>query len=578
MKRYLVTIISLLIFTFNYATAHSTARLALVIGNAAYEHVPELANPRNDAEAMAEKLTSLGFEVIKGLDLDLNGMRKTVRNFVNKLDGTDIALFFYAGHGLQVNGQNYMAPIDATLGTYNDLEFEALPINLVLSAMERNTKTNLVFLDACRNNPLAVNLARSMGTRSASVGRGLAPVGSGVGTLVSFSTEPGNVALDGTGKNSPYTTALIKHLGTPGEDIGLNMKSVRRDVLKATDGKQVPWEHSSLTGEVVLRIDDSVASTPDVVINSGVNAGTQKTFGNSQHRQTELVFWNSVKDSTEPEAIEIYLRRYPKGVFSGLAAVRLSALKRRQENGVQGRPVDSSTEIAYWKSIESGGSAAFFKSYIAKYPNGLFVEIANLKLAAIEEKFAQKTKRDIVLDGNQSAKNGTGDGSFKTALLTPPNAQITQVAVDKPLDRDGMRQLQRELNRLGCSAGSPDGIWGKGSRRALTNYRKHSKVKLASLEPTDGLLKSLRNVNTKICPTVRRERSVKRKKPVAKTRRASVSRNTQRVRREEPRRVIREEPRRVRREVVVEERPRRRLCNGCLNALGAIVGGILLSQ
>lgn len=574
MKRYILTAVSLLIFALNFATAHSAARLALVIGNAAYTNVPELANPKNDATAMADKLTSLGFEVITGIDLDLTAMRKTVRTFVNKLDGTEVALFFYAGHGLQVNGENYMAPVDANLSNYNDLEFEAVPINLVLSAMERNTKTNLIFLDACRNNPLAVNLARSMGTRSAAVGRGLASIGSGVGTMVSFSTEPGNVALDGSGENSPYTTALLKHLGTPGQDIASSMRSVRREVLKVTDGKQVPWEHSSLTGEVILRIGDTPASAPSVATDSGAASGS----GAGSSRATELVFWNSVKDSAEPEALEAYLRRYPSGVFSGLASIKLASVKRKLESGSGGSSGDNSTEIAYWKSIESGGSAVFFKSYLARYPNGLFVEIANLKLAAVEAQFAQKPKRQIVLDESKASAN---DGSFKTALLTPAN----EVAANVPLGRDGLRQVQTELNRLGCSAGRPDGLWGPGSRRALTNYRNYSKVNLASLEPTSGLLDSLRKVNQRVCPKARvQPRSIKKAQP----------RRTRQVRREEPRRVRQEEPRRVRqrrparRRVVERERPRRverqaprrsRRCDGCAGAiLGGIIGGILLSQ
>lgn len=363
---------------------HSEVRLALVIGNSAYENVPELANPKNDATAIADKLRSLGFDVIMGVDLDLNDMRQTVRKFVNKLDEADIALFFYAGHGLQVNGQNYMAPIDATLSTYNDIEFEAVPINLVLSAMERNSKTNLVFLDACRNNPLAVNLARSLGTRSASVGRGLAAVGSGVGTLVSFSTEPGNVALDGVGLNSPYTAALVKYLGTPGQDIATTMISLRRDVLKATAGKQVPWEHSSLTGQIVLK------QAPDVAVKKGSEPQIMPGSGNAipsgvADQQAEFVFWNSVKDSNASVAFEAYLNRSPRGLFAELAKINLDQLKLKHASGGRTKSADTSAEIAYWSSIESGGSAVFFKSYLARYPNGLFVEIGGIGCASCAE-------------------------------------------------------------------------------------------------------------------------------------------------------------------------------------------------
>ena len=157
-------LVSLLLLAFAASVAHAERRVALVIGNSGYEHVTQLTNPDNDAKGMAEKLTSLDFEVVTGTNLSLRDMRKTVREFIAKLEGADIALFFYAGHGLQVSGENYLVPIDAELNSYVDLEFEAMPANLILNAMEHSTKVNLVFLDACRNNPLAENLARSMVT------------------------------------------------------------------------------------------------------------------------------------------------------------------------------------------------------------------------------------------------------------------------------------------------------------------------------------------------------------------------------------------------------------------------------
>jgi len=287
-------------------------RVALVIGNASYEHAAALTNPLNDADDIAAKLETLDFEVVKGSDLDLNDMRRIVRDFIGQLEGADVALFYYAGHGLQVNGKNYVVPIDAQLRSENDLDFETMPISLVLSAMERLTKTNLVFLDACRNNPLARNLAQSMGTRSASVGRGLARIGSGVGTLVSFSTQPGNVALDGTGRNSPFTAALVKNLGLPGEDITKSLVRVRVRVLKETAGRQIPWENSSLTGEVILK----ATPTPDPLAPSEI--------------QVELAYWNSIKDSADADFFESYLAQYPNGKFASLARLNLEKLKRSE--------------------------------------------------------------------------------------------------------------------------------------------------------------------------------------------------------------------------------------------------------
>ena len=260
---------TLLGFVFLPTTA-AAKRVALVIGNSQYEYAVELANPKNDAADMSKKLSDLGFEVVSGLDLDLRGMRNKVREFVRKLENSDVALFYYAGHGLQVNGRNYLAPVDARLQSYLDLEFESLPINLIVSAMERSAKTNLIFLDACRDNPLAKNLARSMGTRSGSVGRGLAKVGSGVGTLLSFATQPGNVALDGKGRNSPFTKALLKHLGTPGQGVTQDLVFVRRDVLRETDGNQS--RAAELLGITRGKLRDRIA-TYDIRLESGVKIG-----------------------------------------------------------------------------------------------------------------------------------------------------------------------------------------------------------------------------------------------------------------------------------------------------------------
>lgn len=246
-------------------------RVALVIGNGAYVNAPALANPRSDADLMATTLSGLGFEVIKGIDLDKTSLDQKIREFAHALTTADTAVFYYAGHGLQVSGENYLIPIDAKLDAERDLPFEAVRADIVLRQMEleRESKTNIVFLDACRNNPLRRNLARSMGTRSVSLGPGLVPVQSGVGTFVAFSTQPGNEALDGSGKNSPFTEALARHIKAAGRTLSGVMIEVRKDVLASTDGKQIPWDHSALTGEFYFVPQaDVVAAAPTAPANA----------------------------------------------------------------------------------------------------------------------------------------------------------------------------------------------------------------------------------------------------------------------------------------------------------------------
>lgn len=226
-------------------------RVALVIGNSDYQHGTPLANPRNDATDVAGALQAVGFKVILGRDLDWRAFSETIRKFSNALKDADDAVFYYAGHGLQVGGQNYLIPVDAKLDSERDLDFSAIRLNFVLRQMEldRDDKTNIVFLDACRDNPLARNLSRSMGTRSGAVGVGLAQVKTGVGTFIAFSTQPGNVALDGEGRNSPFTAALAKRVSLPGKSLNALMIDVRKEVLAKTKGRQVPWDHSALTGD-----------------------------------------------------------------------------------------------------------------------------------------------------------------------------------------------------------------------------------------------------------------------------------------------------------------------------------------
>ena len=231
--------------------ADAAKRVALVIGNAAYSQAGTLTNPVNDATDVANALKKFGFEVILGLDLDRRSFDEKIRAFSNALEDADAAVLFYAGHGLQVAGHNYLVPVDAGLSSERDLDFETISLDFVLKQMEvgREGKTNIVFLDACRDNPLSRNLARSMGTRSASVGQGLAEVQTGVGTFIAYSTQPGNVALDGAGRNSPFTAALSSRVQERGRNLTALMIEVRRDVLKATGGRQVPWDHSALTSD-----------------------------------------------------------------------------------------------------------------------------------------------------------------------------------------------------------------------------------------------------------------------------------------------------------------------------------------
>ncbi|MDQ0467365.1 caspase family protein [Labrys wisconsinensis] len=236
-------------------------KLALVLGNSNYQAAPALGNPANDAADLAQALRGIGFEVIEQRDATREQMASAVRAFAERIRGADVALFFYAGHGLQLNGENYLIPVDAKIESEADVRFDTINLSDIQQEMEGPGRANVVILDACRDNPFADKLSHG--------GRGIATRGlgrleaAGVGSLIVFSTQPDNVALDGGGRNSPFTAALLRHVGTPGLEIRQMISKVRGDVLQATGQKQVPWDNSSLVGDVYLA-GQSAAGTPAV--------------------------------------------------------------------------------------------------------------------------------------------------------------------------------------------------------------------------------------------------------------------------------------------------------------------------
>jgi uncharacterized caspase-like protein len=272
--------LALTVLLFAVGAASAERRVALVLGNGAYQHAPALANPVRDARAMADLLGGLDFEVVSGFDQTKAETQATISQFAKAVRGADIALFYYAGHGLQVSGSNYLLPVDAALEDETSLDFEAVSVDFVLRQMSRETGVRLVLLDACRDNPLAAVLAKAGGGDATS---GLAEIqiqNGGAGTLVAFATSPDQVAYDGSGEHSPFSAALLAHLGEPNISITEAMNRVTGDVFKATDGRQRPWINVSLTTEVELH---KVATAAPLIV--GEASGPPADNG-SQTRNT----------------------------------------------------------------------------------------------------------------------------------------------------------------------------------------------------------------------------------------------------------------------------------------------------
>ena len=309
-------------------------RVALVFGNSAYEHTTQLANPKNDAEDFASALTTIGFEVTKIDDADFSTMRRALRDFGRKSQGSDIAMVYFAGHGMEVDKNNYLIPVDAQLVSDQDVEYEAISIELLNRAVAGAKNLRMILLDACRNNPFVSKMSRSISTRA--IGRGLAPVEPQHGTLVSYAAREGTTAADGEGRNSPYTKALVSHIQEPGLDIRFLFAKVRDSVLDATSGAQEPFMYGSLPGKEIYLVP---GEKPKPKVETGTTPDTKSPVvifdpTKSNTVAVELEYWDTVKDSGDIEYIQSYLDQYPNGKFVPLARLKIKRLEKEEEKEV----------------------------------------------------------------------------------------------------------------------------------------------------------------------------------------------------------------------------------------------------
>jgi hypothetical protein len=282
-------------------------RVALVIGNGAYQDAP-LRNPVSDARAMSARLAKLGFQVITVENGSRDAMERAILDFSARLEGETTGLFYYAGHGIQSRGRNYMLPVDADVDSERALKFEAVDVQTILEEMAfAANRVNIVILDACRNNPFE--------RRFRGGSRGLAAIDAAGGTIIAYATAPGTVAADGDGENGVYTSELLTALEVPDLKVEEVFKRVRVAVSERTRGAQVPWESSSLTGDFVFHRRESATRLASAAPASPTTGGY------------EALFWETIKESQNPEDFRAYLRQYPDGAFASLAHIRASTLE-----------------------------------------------------------------------------------------------------------------------------------------------------------------------------------------------------------------------------------------------------------
>ena len=321
--RFLFAFISAATFFLTGTAAFADKRVAFVVGNAAYKNVPALPNPAIDAQTMASTLRNVGFDVVEGINLTRDRMSEKLLDFGRKAEGADVAVFYYAGHGIAVNGTNYLLPVDADLKSEMDVKLgAAINVDNTLEQTMQDAKVKLVFLDACRDNPFAAKIRSAKATRGVTVDTGLAAMTSGTGTLIAFATGPGQTALDGDkGTNSPFTRALVANITKPGVEIQQAMTAVRAQVNEETNKSQLPWGHTNLIGSVYL----NQATTPADSTKAEAPAST--TVAATPASDVEVEFWRSVKGSNKVEELNAYVTNFPNGAFKSLALTRIATLQ-----------------------------------------------------------------------------------------------------------------------------------------------------------------------------------------------------------------------------------------------------------
>jgi len=315
----------LLAISLSLLSGHPAAagkRVALVIGNSDYQTVARLSNPANDAAAMTDTFKAAGFDIVESRrDLKTSEMRRALRDFSDAARDADVAVIYYAGHGIEVDGTNYLIPVDAVLERDIDIYDEAFALDRILVTIEPARQLRLVILDACRDNPLAKSMKRTIGTRA--VGRGLAKVEpNSPNTLIAFASKAGSTASDGDSRNSPFTTALVKHIAKPGLDLRRAFGFVRDDVLKNTGNRQEPYVYGSLGGDDVPLVPAKPAA-----------AGPQSDPTASVRRDYELAL-----QTGDREGWEAFLRAHPDGYYADLAKVQLRKMAAERSGVVIAKP------------------------------------------------------------------------------------------------------------------------------------------------------------------------------------------------------------------------------------------------
>jgi len=473
--------------------ASAEKRVALVLGNSNYKNAAVLPNPVNDASAVAATLKGAGFDIVDSrLNLSAADMRRALRDFADQARDSDLAVVYYAGHGIEIDGTNYLIPTDATLQRDTDIYDEAFSLDRVLLTIEPARQLRLVIVDACRNNPFAETMKRTVSART--VSRGLARIEpTTTNTLVAFAAKAGLTALDGNSKNSPYATALVKHIATPGLDVRRAFGFIRDDVLQATGNRQEPYVYGSLGGADIALVP--VAATPTANPPSEIR------------RDFELALQVGHKD-----ALNAFLAQHPEGFYASLAKLQLAKIAAEETRVAATENARLAEQERARLAAEGARRRDQEKAAAdAKAAEEQRVAAEKTKQAVLEQ-VAEAERQRIATDTPATSKPpesrlAAADASADEPAAGPIAVERTQgpslaslSAGPPPVEL--VKSVQTELRRVGCLTAAADGEWKTASQRSLTLFNKHAgtklNVKLASLDALDAI--KLRS--TRICPLI----------------------------------------------------------------------------
>jgi uncharacterized caspase-like protein len=471
--------------------ASAERRVALIIGNSTYKNVQPLANPAKDAAAVGALFKKAGFEVVESkLDLGNTAMRRAIREFTGTAKNADIAVVYYAGHGIEFDGTNYLIPVDAELASDVDVEDETISLDRVMRMLDPVKRLRLVILDACRENPFAKKMTRTIASRS--MGRGLAKIEvTTTDTLVAFAAKAGMTAADGTGDHSPFTAALLDTLATPGLDVRIAFGRVRDEVMKSTDNKQEPYVYGSIGGSTVAL----VSKPPEK------QAPAAPAAADTLARDYEFAERIGTR-----QAWDSFLAAHSTGFFADLARAARDKIVAAEQRVTMGKEKAAEEEIKR-KAAEAARVRAVEEARLkaeadakkaAEEARDRAVEAARLKAEEAARKFAEeeaklKAKLEAVVKSQQTP----------TVVASAPSAPDATRALAPQMDEgDIARLLQFHLKRVGCDPGTVDGKWTDQSAHAMAEFNKRAKanfeVKVASL----GALDAVKQQKARLCPLV----------------------------------------------------------------------------